>query len=679
MATSATDLSITHLQALPKSKILYAIIPLILAAVWLAGIRPASDSYVGTVNFAHMVLAGGIFASFARKWLLTRLACTIALVIAAYLSLSHFASLSYLLPGPAIDSNISEPTSLAYITIATLLVSLRKDGTFIATLIIFILVQVIQFSAINAFSVVGNISEQGLVFGTSAFSATLQVLMALILLTQFMMRSVVRLEDARVWPISATAAAMLGIAYATQATASNFATIVAASSGFGLICMIFIGSAGAVTRSQMFRLHLSLRREVRKLTRKRELMATIRDDYRELLNNVPIGVMRTVEPGRILGANPRMQEILGFESEDDIKSVDLRALFEDPDERRDGFFKWLDSGELEWRGVAVLSRRDGANVAASFTTKRVNDQDGKCRYILSCYEDITKQQQTAKEMKKLETDMHLTHKLEAVGRLAAGVAHEINTPMQYIGDNVHFLASAYEDLRKLVGELTSQLKAVASSHSIDDMESTVATLNEQADLDFLDESVSGSFKRTLEGVRSVAEIVRSMKEFAYPNDKQLVTQDINKLLLNTLTVSRSMYSSVANIVTDLAELPPTACFPGELNQVFVNLVVNAAHAVENANTKQKRAMGEIRVVTRSQGEMIEIDIADDGCGMPSAVRERIFDPFFTTKAVGKGTGQGLAISRSIIVDKHEGTISVASEAGKGTTFTVCLPIRAAID
>ena len=166
-----------------------------------------------------------------------------------------------------------------------------------------------------------------------------------------------------------------------------------------------------------------------------------------------------------------------------------------------------------------------------------------------------------------------------------------------------------------------------------------------------------------------------MKEFAYPNDKQASYNDINGLLNNTLTVSRSMYVAAAEVSTDFAEIPPTLCFPGELNQVFVNIVVNAAHAIEKANQTLDRAIGEIRIKTCLNDGNIEVRIIDNGTGMPAAVRERIFDPFFTTKEVGKGTGQGLAIAHSIITEKHGGSIAVSSEAGVGTTFTISIPLR----
>jgi signal transduction histidine kinase len=178
----------------------------------------------------------------------------------------------------------------------------------------------------------------------------------------------------------------------------------------------------------------------------------------------------------------------------------------------------------------------------------------------------------------------------------------------------------------------------------------------------------------VEGLGRVATLVRSMKEFAHPDQKQKAPADLNRAIASTLTIARNEYKYVADIETDYGELPPVPCHIGELNQVFLNLIVNAAHAIESAIHGTDRR-GLIRVETRREDDLVRVSISDSGTGIPEEIRNRIFDPFFTTKDVGRGTGQGLAIARSVVVDKHAGTLTFDSELGRGTTFHVRLGVE----
>lgn len=273
------------------------------------------------------------------------------------------------------------------------------------------------------------------------------------------------------------------------------------------------------------------------------------------------------------------------------------------------------------------------------------------------------------ERERMQAELRLAQKLEAVGQLAAGIAHEINTPIQYVGDSVHFLKTAFEDLQTLVAKYQGSFAAVAVPEAI---LGELKEAEEMADLAYLGEQVPGAFTRTLEGIGRVAEIVRAMKEFAHPDCREKSPADLNQALLNTITVARNEYKYVAEVETDLGELPPVSCNIGELNQVFLNLLVNAAHAI-GAAVGESQEKGRIGVSTTRDGDMVEIRLQDSGCGIPAEVRERVFDPFFTTKEVGKGTGQGLAIARSIVVDKHGGDLNFETQEGQGTTFIIRLP------
>jgi len=275
--------------------------------------------------------------------------------------------------------------------------------------------------------------------------------------------------------------------------------------------------------------------------------------------------------------------------------------------------------------------------------------------------------------KKLEEELRQAQKLESVGRLAAGIAHEINTPVQFVNDNVHFLKEAFSDLAGLIQRYRDLRDAVADGQATPAMASDIADAEEAADLSYVLESAPTAIERSIDGLGRIATIVRSMKEFAHPDRKEMTTIDLNQALSSTLTIARNEYKYVASVETRMGAIPPVTCYAGEINQVFLNILVNAAHAIGDVvkGTDQK---GRITVTTRREGADVLISISDTGGGIPEQVRDRIFDPFFTTKEVGKGTGQGLAIARAVVVEKHGGEIAVETEVGKGTTFVVRLPI-----
>jgi PAS domain S-box-containing protein len=265
--------------------------------------------------------------------------------------------------------------------------------------------------------------------------------------------------------------------------------------------------------------------------------------------------------------------------------------------------------------------------------------------------------------KKLELELRQAQKLESVGRLAAGVAHEINTPVQFVNDSVHFLRDAMVDLARLI--------EVLRAHAAGDPD--IADIEDEIDLAYLLEHVPKALDRSVDGLSRVATIVRSMKEFAHPDQRDTSQVDLNHAIQSTLTIARNEYKYVADVHTDFGDVPLVTCNGGEINQVVLNLVVNAAHAIADRVRGTDRR-GVITLSTLQAGDNAIITVADTGGGIPTEIGDRIFDPFFTTKEVGKGTGQGLAISRSVVIDKHGGQLSFASEAGVGTTFTIRLPI-----
>ncbi|HZZ39567.1 MAG TPA: PAS domain S-box protein [Acidobacteriaceae bacterium] len=267
-----------------------------------------------------------------------------------------------------------------------------------------------------------------------------------------------------------------------------------------------------------------------------------------------------------------------------------------------------------------------------------------------------------------EMELRQAQKLESVGRLASGIAHEINTPLQFVGDNVRFLQDSFQQIQ----ELLSALRAFCGQ-SGPAFAAELRQLEEKLDTGYLVREIPEALAQTREGVERVVTIVRAMKEFAHPDSRDHVRADLNKALLNTLAVARNELKYVADVETDFGELPMVVCSVSDLNQVFLNLLVNAAHAIADVfqHTGQK---GKIRVRTEAQGNQVLIAIADNGAGIPEGIRDRIFDPFFTTKEVGRGTGQGLAIARAV-VDRHKGSLTFQSEVGRGTTFFISLPVE----
>jgi signal transduction histidine kinase len=276
---------------------------------------------------------------------------------------------------------------------------------------------------------------------------------------------------------------------------------------------------------------------------------------------------------------------------------------------------------------------------------------------------------------QIEVELRQAQKLESVGQLASGIAHEINTPVQFVSDSCSFLETATDDLIAMIAAYRDALAALVREPSAEAIAITDAELRgveAERDIVYLSEQIPLAISRALQGLGRVSAIVRAMKEFAYRDQPDQAPADLNRAIQSTLTVARNEYKYVAEVKTELDDLPLVTCHIGELNQVFLNMVINSAHAIASAKAEHDRA-GVITIRTRTHGSHVEIEIADNGCGIPPEAIDKIFDPFFTTKEIGKGTGQGLAIARSVI-DKHGGKIAVDSHVGAGTTFLITLPV-----
>jgi signal transduction histidine kinase len=281
------------------------------------------------------------------------------------------------------------------------------------------------------------------------------------------------------------------------------------------------------------------------------------------------------------------------------------------------------------------------------------------------------------ELRRLGRELAAAQKLESVGRLAAGVAHEINTPVQFVSDNVHFLRTSMTDVAAVIHAYRSLKDTAQSSGDVAGAVRVAEDAEKAADLDYILENAPQSLNSAIEGLERIATIVRSMKEFAHPDQAHKTLADLNQAIRSTLIIASNEYKYVAELDAQYGELPAVPCYLGEINQVVLNLLLNASHAIADV-FKHTGIPGRLNVRTRLDGDSVEISISDTGTGIPEAARDKIFDPFFTTKEVGKGTGQGLAIARSVIVNKHGGTLRFETECGKGTTFFIRLPIDSPI-
>ncbi len=324
---------------------------------------------------------------------------------------------------------------------------------------------------------------------------------------------------------------------------------------------------------------------------------------------------------------------------------------------------------METKAVAVsegVLPKEG-NRPMQGTAIPFQDEQGKWLYAEVCV-DIS-------ERKLLERELAQAQKLEAIGHLAAGIAHEINTPTQYIGDNTRFLQDAFSDLEIVLEAVDRLLRAAKNGRINERGLNEVESALHKADIDYLKEEIPLAISQSLEGVGRVAGIVRAMKEFSHPGGAQKQAIDLNHAIENTLTISRNEWKYVAELVTDLdPDLPPVPCLPGDLNQVILNVVVNAAQAIGDVVKEAGQPSGRITVRTRRDGDHVEISVQDTGAGIPEECQSKVFDPFFTTKEVGKGSGQGLSIAHSIVTDKHGGTITFETQPGRGTTFIIRLPL-----
>jgi PAS domain S-box-containing protein len=399
-----------------------------------------------------------------------------------------------------------------------------------------------------------------------------------------------------------------------------------------------------------------------------EALRASEEKNRKILENIGLGVS-LIGPGmEVLELNRQMREWFpGIELE--REPICFRALHGQARETVCDdcpVFKTFQSDGV-FEGIIQAAVR-GENRTFRTVSSPIHDQEGKVTAVIELMDDITGKL-------ALERELRQAQKLESIGQLAAGIAHEINNPIQYVGDNIKFFKTTFETLFGIIEQGQKILAAIKEGPLTKEMVDEFEDLVTQADVELLAEEIPDAMKDTIEGVQRVSKIVHSMRVFSHPGTDQKTAVDINRALESTITVARNEWKYVAEVETDFdPDLPFVSCLPGEINQVFLNLLVNAAHAIEEVVKDKETGKGRISISTRAKGEGVEIRFSDTGGGIPESIQHRIFDPFFTTKAVGKGTGQGLAIAHSVIVEKHGGALKFETGKGTGTTFIIQLPL-----
>lgn len=380
-----------------------------------------------------------------------------------------------------------------------------------------------------------------------------------------------------------------------------------------------------------------------------------------VLDSMTSAVIVTDQHGRITAISGSAERLTGLD-EETLKGHKLTAVITnrtDPE-------KATAQGAVE----AELFSSSGPPLPVLLTASKLDDENGQSLGVVCTATDIS-------HRKTLEVQLRHAQRMESIGQLAAGVAHEINTPIQYVHDSAESLGEMLTDLLSL-HETYQPLRAAAQqAGDSGDILAAIDRHEEEVEIDFVRTEGGKAVQRTLSGIDRVASIVKALKRFSHPGGEELAPANLNEILETTLEVARSEYRHVAELDLEFGAIPDVMCDRGDLGQVFINLVVNAAHAIADRQQSEGGGTGRISISTAEGDGGVLVSIADTGTGIPAEIQDRIFEPFFTTKEPGQGTGQGLSLAHNIVVAKHGGRLSFEVDPGVGTTFFVWLPARTA--
>jgi len=384
-------------------------------------------------------------------------------------------------------------------------------------------------------------------------------------------------------------------------------------------------------------------------------------------------IVITSPTGEIIFVNPAFEKLTGYTADEVIDKTPkiLQSGVHDEEFYRN-LWQTITAGRT-WVGRFTNRKKDGTTYLEEATISPVRDEQGKIINFVAVKRDITREV-------ALEGQLNQAQKLESIGTLAAGMAHEINTPIQYLLSNTEFLREVLNDLAEMQTSHDKLVNAVSAAGVFGEEVTAIKRLADELDLAYLMSEADKALLETLGGIHRIADIVTAMKDFAQPDSAEKQPEDLHKIIESTLDVSRSQWQNVAEIELCLdAELPPVPLMAGRFKQVLLDMIINATHALAEQYPAPAKEKGRITITTKRAANKVELLLADTGTGIAQDNINKIFDPFFTTKPVGQGSGQGLSVAHGIIVDLHGGTISVASAEGAGTTFTITLPLNEAVN
>lgn len=406
--------------------------------------------------------------------------------------------------------------------------------------------------------------------------------------------------------------------------------------------------------------------KTRQVYEEREKFRELGAQFASIVETVPNPLFVVDEELRIEVVNSATISLVGF-TRDELVGASLTTFLSMREISRVMGAKRTDSGLVSGVETNVQTKEQKLIPVILSASVMKDEATGKEKIVLVAF-DVS-------ERRALEAQLLQSQKLESVGQLAAGIAHELNTPIQYIRDNMSFLSAEFERIKSIVSDCLVLSEAISKGPVPKQVALDLLSRAKDSEITYLLNEIPTAIQETLNGAESVARIVRAMKDFSHPGTTELVEVDLNKTIQSVATISRNEWKYVAELVLDLDQgLPAVPCYVGELNQALLNVIVNAAHAIEDSLKVRGEDRGVLTIATKHREADHEVDImvTDSGTGIPEHVQPRIFEPFFTTKEVGRGSGQGLAIVYATIVKKHKGKLSFRTEVGKGTTFVITL-------
>jgi len=427
--------------------------------------------------------------------------------------------------------------------------------------------------------------------------------------------------------------------------------------------------------------YIAIKQDISQRKQAEQALARERDRLQTLMDNLPDFIYFKDASRRYTCINVALARSLGLQKPEEAIGKTADDFFT----TRQAQQKQFNEENLLATGEPILGRVEQTDTVngpqwVSATKVPIYGADGTITGLVGISRDITAVKEAERNRQMMEVQLRQAQKLESVGQLAAGIAHEINTPMQYVGDNTRFVKESFADLRKVLRGYEELLAAARTGRITPELLERCGHILPPGDLEYFCEQIPVAIEQTLEGVERVSKIIRAMKEFSHPGGKAKAPANLNQAIESTVTVARNEWKYVAEVKLELEpKLPAVPCFLGEINQCILNLVVNAAHAIGDVVKKQPGTKGLITVQSRQVEDHAEVRVTDTGTGIAAADRAKIFEPFFTTKDVGKGTGQGLALIYGCVVNRHGGTVTFETEVGRGTTFVIRLPLKPKVE